>query len=170
MIKRPEAGEYAAYADAYVSMLSVGADVLQILAETQQSTYDLLAHLTEEKAMYAYAEGKWTIKEVLGHMIDTERVFAFRAFCFSRAFAELPGFDQDEYVNNTNYNSHSIKSLAEEFRITRQSNLYMFRSLTEEQQIRKGIASGQSVTVRALVYLTAGHELYHLRILKEKYL
>jgi uncharacterized damage-inducible protein DinB len=170
MIARPQLNEYPVFAGTYVNMVPLGADVMQLLADSVTETYELFTSLPHEKALYAYAEGKWTIKEVLGHMIDTERVFAFRAFCFSREQITLPGFDQDIYVNNTDYNSRSLQDLAEEFRLTRQSNLYVFRNFAQEQINRNGTASGNYLTVRALIYMTAGHELHHLRILKEKYL
>jgi uncharacterized damage-inducible protein DinB len=169
-MKRPQPDEYAAYADAYVSLVPVDADVLQLLTDNQQSSFELFYNLDDEKANYSYAPGKWTVKQVLGHMIDTERVFGFRTFCFSRENCALPGFEQDEYVNSTDYNSRTIQSLAQEFKIARESNLYVFRNLSDAQLLRTGIASGVKVTVRALVYLTAGHELYHLRLLKEKYM
>jgi hypothetical protein len=126
-MKRPQPDEYAAYADAYVSLVPVDADVLQLLTNNQQSSFELFYNLDDEKANYSYAPGKWTVKQLLGHMVDTERVFGFRAFCFSRENAVLPGFEQDEYVNNTDYNSRTIQELAEEFSVTRLSNLYMFK-------------------------------------------
>ena len=126
--------------------------------------------LKHEKAMHAYEDGKWTLKQVLGHMIDTERTFAYRAFCFSRNNVELPGFDQDIYVNNTDFNSRTIKSLADEYRVTRESNLFLYNSFSEDQLLRKGIASNSPVTVRGLVYMTAGHEQYHLKLIRERYL
>jgi uncharacterized damage-inducible protein DinB len=170
MINRPKPNEYSAYAETYVSKVPQGTDVMELLEELQTSTYNLFSNMAEEKAAYAYAEGKWTIKQVLGHMIDTERVFAFRALCFSRENAILPGFDQDIYVNNTDFNSRTIQSLAAEFRATRESNLYLFGSFNEDQLNRTGIANDSPVSVKALVYITAGHELHHLKILKEKYL
>nr|WP_294943523.1 DinB family protein [uncultured Mucilaginibacter sp.] len=170
MIPRPQPNQYPIFAGTYVNMVPEGADVMQLLTDSLTATYELFTALPEEKALYAYAEGKWTIKEVLGHMIDTERIFAFRAFCFSRERITLPGFDQDIYVDNTDYNSRNLKDLAEEFKTTRKSNLYVFRNLTEEQLNRSGTASGSHVTVAALLYMAAGHELHHLRILKERYL
>jgi uncharacterized damage-inducible protein DinB len=171
-MKRPQLNEYAPYADAYVSLVPVDDDILQLLTDNQQSSFELFYNLDDEKANsnYSYAPGKWTVKQLLGHMVDTERVFGFRAFCFSRENCALPGFEQDEYVNSTDYNSRTIQSLAQEFKIARESNLYVFRNLSEAQLLRTGIASGVKVTVRALVYLTAGHELYHLRLLREKYM
>src|SRR5580700_2458710 len=100
MIHRPQPNEYPTFAERYVASVP-GTDVLELLEESKDITYDLFSNMSEETATHAYAEGKWTLKQVLGHMIDTERTFAYRAFCFSRNNVELPGFDQDIYVNNT---------------------------------------------------------------------
>ncbi|HTD41630.1 MAG TPA: DinB family protein [Mucilaginibacter sp.] len=169
MIHRPQPNEYPAFAERYVASVP-GTDVLELLEESKDATYNLFSNMSEEKAMYAYAENKWTLKQVLGHMIDTERIFAYRALCFSRNNIELPGFDQDVYVNNTDFNSRTIQSLANEFKVTRESNLYLYRSFSEEQLLRGGKASGHPVTVRGLVYMTAGHEQYHLKLINERYL
>lgn len=170
MINRPQPDEYQAYAETYVSKVPQSADVMELLEQLQTSTYNLFSNLTEEKAAYTYAEGKWTIKQVLGHMIDTERVFAFRALCFSRENANLPGFDQDVYVDNADFNARSIQSLAAEFRTVRESTLYLFGSFSPQQLDRLGTANNHPVSVKALVYICAGHELHHLQILKERYL
>jgi uncharacterized damage-inducible protein DinB len=169
MIPRPQPNEYPAFAQAYVGSVP-DENVLELLETNKQVTYDLFRNLSEEQSMHTYAEGKWTLKQVLGHMIDTERTFAYRALCFSRNNIELPGFDQDIYVNNTDFNSRSIQNLADEYKATRESNLFLFRSLSEEQLLRGGKASGNPVTVKALVYMTAGHEQYHLKLIKERYL
>ncbi|RFZ92183.1 DinB family protein [Mucilaginibacter conchicola] len=170
MIKRPKSDDHAPYAANYVNQVPDGADVLALLKDSQQVTFDLFSKLTDEQAMYAYAEGKWTLKEVLGHIIDTERVFSFRAFVFSREDISLPGFDQDTYVNSTDFNSRTIQDLANEFKAVREATLYLYRSLSEEQLGRSGVASGALVKVAALVYMTAGHELYHIKAVHEKYL
>jgi uncharacterized damage-inducible protein DinB len=169
MIHRPQPNEYPAFAENYVASVP-GTDVLELLAETKDVTYNLFSPMSDEKAMYAYAEGKWTLKQVLGHMIDTERTFAYRALCFSRNNIELPGFDQDVYVDNTDFNSRTIQSLADEYKVTRESTLYLYQSFSDEQLLRSGKASGNYVTVRGLVYMTAGHEQYHLKLIKERYL
>ncbi|MBB5396777.1 DinB family protein [Mucilaginibacter sp. AK015] len=170
MISKPNSDEYPPYAAGYVNAVPEGADVLQLLADNQAFTYNLFHNMSEEQAMHAYADGKWTLKEVLGHMIDTERVFSFRAFVFSREDISLPGFDQETYVNSTDFNSRTIQSLAEEFRAVRQSTLYLYRSFSAEQLGHSGVASGALVKVAALVYITAGHEIYHLNIIKDRYL
>jgi len=170
MIKKPQPGEYAPYAEGYINKVPNG-PVLEILDYLKDSTYNFFARMTDEQADYAYAEGKWTLKEVLGHMIDTERVFAFRAFCFSRGEQQhFPGFDQEQYVQNSTFDTRSIQDLAMEFKVVRESSLFLYRSLSEEQTLLKGTASNYSTSVRALVYMTAGHELYHLDLIKENYI
>src|ERR1700739_1200612 len=123
MINKPQPDEYPPFAAGYVSQVET-TDVLGLLERSMDVTYSLFSNMSEEQAMHSYAEGKWTLKQVLGHMIDTERTFAYRALVFSRNNIELPGFDQDIYVNNTDFNSRSIKDLAEEFRAVRESNLF----------------------------------------------
>ncbi|MEB0263781.1 MULTISPECIES: DinB family protein [unclassified Mucilaginibacter] len=170
MISKPNSDDYAAYATGYVNKVPDGADVLQVLLDNQIKTYNLFHNMTDAQAMHAYAEGKWTLKEVLGHMIDTERVFSFRAFVFSREDISLPGFDQETYVFSTDFNSRTIQSLADEFKAVREATLFLYRSFSAEQLKRSGVASGALVKVGALVYITAGHEIYHLDIIKERYL
>jgi len=169
MIKRPQPDEYSAYAARYVDL--VGNDpILEILEHQQHSTYDYFLKMSPQQASYAYAEGKWTIKQVLGHMADTERVFAYRALAFSREAIELPGFDQDVYMEKATFNGRSLVDLADEFKIVRESTIFLFKSFTDEQSTQKGIASGNPVSVRALAYMIAGHEMHHIKILKERYL
>ncbi len=169
MISRPQPDEYSAYAARYVDLVGDG-PILEILGEQKDSTYQLFTGLHLAKEDYAYAEGKWTIKQVLGHMADTERVFAYRALVFSRESITLPGFDQDVYMENTTFNSRTLEDIANEFKTIRESSLYLFKSLTDEQSKQKGIASGNPVSVRAYAYMIAGHELHHINILKERYL
>jgi uncharacterized damage-inducible protein DinB len=169
MINKPQTDEYASWSARYVNLVET-TDVIALLEQLKQKTYNFFSGMTDESAMYTYSEGKWTFKEMLGHMIDAERTFGYRAFVFSRDNVELPGFDQNVYVANTDYNSQKIKDLAEEYKATRESNLYLFRAFTEEQLMRKGIANNNLVSVRALVYITAGHELHHWKVIEEKYL
>lgn len=169
MIKRPQPDEYPPFASVYVGHVET-TDVLGLMTASRDSTFQLFSNMSEEQAMHAYAPGKWTLKQVLGHMIDTERTFSYRAFVFSRNNIELPGFDQDIYVNNTDFNSRSIRDLALEFTAVREATLYLLRSFKDEQLLRIGIASGNPVSVRALVYMIAGHELYHLKLISERYL
>ena len=168
MINRPQPDECAPFFAKYINLVGKG-PILEILDYLKNNTYNFFMRLAPDKADYAYAEGKWTIKEVLGHMIDAERTFAYRAFCFSRGQKELPGFDENEYVANATFKQRSIEDLANEFKAVRESNLYLFRSISEEQEIKTGISNGHPVSVRALIYMTAGHELHSLKVIKERY-
>ena len=169
MINRPQPEEYAPYYAKYINLVG-DEPIIEILDGLKASTYQFFKSLPSGKAGYAYGEGKWTIKEVLGHMMDAERTFAYRVLCFSREETILPGFDQEVYMLKATFNSRTLDDLADEFKAVREANLYLFRSLTAEQTIQKGIASGNPVSVRALLYMIAGHELHHLNILKERYL
>jgi uncharacterized damage-inducible protein DinB len=168
MIHRPRPDEYPPFAIGYVNLVP-GPNVLELLEESKDIVYNLFHKMNDEQAIHAYAEGKWNLKQSLGHMIDTERTFAYRALCFSRNNIELPGFDQDVYVNNSDFNNRTIQSLADEYKATRESNLFLYHSFSEDQLLRSGIASNYPVSVRGLIYMTAGHELHHLNIIKEKY-
>ena len=169
MINRPQPNEYSEFTATYVNL--VGTDpILDILENQKESTYKLFMELTADKADHAYADGKWTIKEMLGHMVDAERTFAYRVLSFSREETDLPGFDQDVYMLKATFNQRSIESLAAEFKTVREANMYMYRSLTDEQSMQMGIASGSPVSVRALLYIAAGHCMHHVNILMERYL
>jgi uncharacterized damage-inducible protein DinB len=167
---RPLTGDYVPFHETYISKVGDG-NIVDILQNQQESTYQFLKAIPEDKAGYAYAEGKWTVKQCIGHMTDTERVMAYRAMRFARNDdTELPGFDQDEYVANSRHNEFELADLIEEFRLTRMANLYFYKSLNAEEKQRFGLASGNRVTVNALLYIIAGHELHHLQIFKERYL
>ncbi|MDB5138523.1 MAG: damage-inducible protein DinB [Mucilaginibacter sp.] len=169
MTSRPLPHEYSAYAVRYVDLVG-DEPILEILEQQQKNTYDIFTGIDISKADYAYAEGKWTIKQVLGHMADTERVFAYRALVFSREAIELPGFEQDVYMEKATFNIRTLEDIANEFKTIRESSIYLFKSMNEEQLTQKGIASGNPVSVRALAYMIAGHEMHHIKILKERYL
>jgi uncharacterized damage-inducible protein DinB len=170
MIRRPEQQEYAAYYHTYISKVPDG-EILEILAAQNEKTLQLLRTISEQKANHRYAPGKWSIKEMIGHVVDAERVFAYRALCFARNDpGPFPEMEQNDYVENGNFGARTLADIAEEFRLVRQSNIRLFQSFDEEISLRKGIASGFEFTVRALVYITAGHELHHVGILQERYL
>jgi len=167
---RPLTGDYVPFHETYISKVGDG-NIVDILQNQQESTCQFLKAIPEDKAGYAYADGKWTVKQCIGHMTDTERVMAYRAMRFARNDdTELPGFDQDEYVANSRHNEFELADLIEEFRLTRMANLYFYKSLNAEEKQRFGLASGNRVTVNALLYIIAGHELHHLQIFKERYL
>ena len=169
MISRPQPDEYSAFAATYVNMVGNGS-ILEILESLKESTHYFFTHIYPDKADFAYAEGKWTVKQVLGHMADTERIFAYRALVFSKESIALPGFDQDLYMEHSTFSNRTLKDIANEFKTIRQSSIYLLKSMTGEQTKQKGIASGGTFSVRAYAYMMAGHEMHHLKILKERYL
>jgi hypothetical protein len=167
---RPEAGEYVAYYGKYVSQVPEG-DVVETLERQVGETLALLGTLGEERAGRGYEPGKWSVKELVGHLSDAERVFAYRALRFARGDrTPLPGFDQDPYVLAGNFNARTLSDVAEEFAEVRRATLRLLRSLDEEAWARRGLASDNEITVRALAYIIAGHEAHHVRILRERYL
>lgn len=166
---RPSENDFASFYAGYIS--KVGDDVIKQLEDQLYSTNKLLNSVSEEKAEYRYAEGKWSLKEVVGHMIDTERVMAYRALCIARGEKQsLPGFEQDDYVNESDFNERTLSDLSEEFRLVRSSNLKMFKSFSKEKLQRRGTANNTEVTVLALIFICAGHEKHHVDILKERYI
>lgn len=167
---RPNAGDYAPYYESYIKLVD-GDDILRILNEQSKRTQDILNSFSEHKGNFRYADGKWTVKEVVGHLLDTERVFAYRALCIARGEKKsLPGFDQDDYVKEGNFNRRELFELNYEFRLLRESNLLLFRSFSQEMLNKRGFASESTVTVRAILFMIAGHEKHHMNVLKEKYM
>ncbi len=170
MISKPQPEEYAAFYKGYIDL--VGEDnVLEKLSSNRKKTYYFFLGLPEERADFAYAKGKWTVKEVLGHMIDTERIMCYRLLRFSRAdHHPLAGFNENFYASRSNSKNRTLEDLANEFSDLRKANLYLYQNLDEEQLKRKGMASNAVVSVKALLYIIAGHEMHHLSIIKERYL
>lgn len=169
-IPRPAASEYAPFHAGYVSAVPEG-DVLALMKKQNGETLRLLGKLSEKKSRHRYAPGKWTIREVVGHLIDAERVFAYRALTFARGDkGPLPGFDEVAWGNTTNADTRTLKSLLEEFAAVRATTLAMIKGFGPEELGRTGTASGHPVSVRGLVYVMTGHERHHVRILKERYL
>jgi uncharacterized damage-inducible protein DinB len=170
-IEKPEAGEYAPYADRYISLLPDDGLVLKHLKENLKATRDFILSLSEEKLNFRYAEGKWTIKEILVHLSDDERIYAYRALRFARHDQTvLPGFEQDSYALYSGANSRGVRDILEEFATVRKATLSLFESFDDEALVRTGMADGNRVSVRALAYHIAGHELRHVRLIKERYL
>ena len=168
-ISAPEPSEYAPYYGKYISLVG-GHDVVAALEDQPRETLALLSALSEEQGDYRYAPGKWSIKEMLGHIIDAERVFCYRALRFARNDrTPLASFEQDEYVRSGNFGDCRLSDLIEEFIAVRRATVWLFRHLSADAWMRIGIASDNPVSVRALAYIVAGHELHHRRILQEKY-
>jgi len=170
MTTRPESNEYNPYYGKYVGRVADG-DIVANLKTQFDITRKVLTAIPEERGGYAYEPRKWTIKQVLGHLVDSERVFAYRALRIARNDSTpLPGFEQDDYVATANFNSRTLRSLIEEFASLRTANLELFKNFNDAEWLRRGTASGYGVSARALAYIIAGHELHHLGILKTRYL
>jgi len=166
---RPEIGEYSPNYMQYLKLLP-GGDILEILEQQGRTTFELFNHLSEKNALYRYDPDKWCIKEIMQHLIDTERVFAYRALRISRAdTTPLPSFDQDEFIRNSNALQRLLTDLANEYQSVRSASLTLFRALDEEMTLRMGTASGNLLTVRSIPCIIAGHELHHNNVVREKY-
>src|SRR5262245_8359375 len=170
MAKPPDRDEAAEYYFTYIDQVPEG-EIVRILASQQTETVALLRGISPERSLYRYEPGKWSIRELLNHVCDTERLFVFRAFWFARGFdAPLPSFDQNVAVAGADSDRRSWDSLIEEFQSVRAATLSFFGSLPDGGWSRRGIASGKPFTVNALAYLAAGHLIHHVRILRERYL
>ncbi|MBU3699916.1 MAG: DinB family protein [Candidatus Kapabacteria bacterium] len=166
---KPHANEYPAYYAKYIDALG-DVDLTSVLT-SQLHTLTALSSLTEEQALYRYAEGKWSIKEVLGHLIDCERVFAFRAMSIARGEQQpLPGFDENAYVAHASFDAQPVSHLIEELISVRHATITLLRSLTPDEHLRSGVANGNPITVRALFWIIAGHVKHHAEILTTRYL
>jgi DinB superfamily len=167
---KPKPGDYNPYYNTYISLIEDD-DIIRVLEDQVKSSETFLNSFTEEMGNYSYEKGKWTVKEVLGHMIDTERVMAYRALAFARNEKQaLPGFEQDDYIAESNFNKRSLDNLINEFKIVRKSNIILFRSFDEEILNRRGTASDSEIAVLALIFIIAGHEKHHIKILRERYM
>jgi hypothetical protein len=167
---RPLRGEFAPYHDTYISLVA-GNDIVASLDEQRRHTLLLLSGRPESDGDLRYAPGKWTLKEVLGHLNDTERIMSYRALRIARGDATpLPGFEQDDYVRDGPFAGNSLPDLIEDYIAVRRATLTLFRNLEEKDWTRHGTVNGNKLTVRALAYIIAGHELHHRRLLEEKYL
>jgi uncharacterized damage-inducible protein DinB len=169
MIDRPPETEYASFYAGYVALVTEG-DILSVLEGQVGEMRRLLGSLPAGRETYRYAEGKWSLREVLGHVVDAERIFGHRAFCLSRGEqAALPSFDQNQYVAAARSDSIALRDLLDELSLVRQSNLAVLRRLDAREWSRVGIASGAAVSVRALAFIMAGHPRHHLKVLQERY-
>ncbi len=169
-MQRPSTGEYHEYYETYVGKVPDG-DIFQILEQELKITEDLLRGVPSELETHAYDEGKWTVREVLGHMLDTERVFGFRALWMARGDQQgQPGMDQDAWGALSNARDRPLVDLTEEFSLARRGHLLMFRGFREEDWARTGTASGFLFTARAFPFIMAGHEIHHRQVLAARYL
>ena len=168
-IGRPEPGEYASYYERYISLIT-GSDILGTLDGQRRQMLLLLSGRDESDGDIRYAADKWSAKEVLGHVCDTERIFAYRALRISRGDrTPIEGFEQDDYVKNGPFARAPLAEIIEDYIAVRRATLTLLRNLEEAAWTRRGVANKNEITVRALAYVIAGHELHHRRILEEKY-
>ena len=168
-MKRPSNGDYAPFYAGYIK--NVPDDVIKALEDQLYLTNTFFKAIPADKIDYRYAEGKWSIKEIVGHLIDNERIMSYRALSISRNETQsLPGFDENDYMRESNYSKRNYYDIVDELRKVRESNLPMFKSFSEEILDRRGVANNSEVTVRALLFIIAGHEIHHINIVKKRYL
>src|SRR5712692_811127 len=168
-MSRPLESEYAPYYQGYVGHVNED-EILPVLRSQLDELDVLLGRVTPERETYRYAEGKWSIRELAGHLIDAERVFGYRAFCIARGETRnLPGFDEKEYMLSAPYNQIDLEDLLSELRLVRLANIAMLRNLDEQAWARIGTANDAQVSVRALAFIMAGHVRHHMGVLRERY-
>jgi DinB superfamily len=167
---RPLPSDYAPFYETYVKLVKDD-DLVKALQSSLDEIHDNLELIPADKMDYAYAEGKWTIRELLQHMIDTERVFSYRAMAFARGEQQdLPGFDEKKYASTANVAARNVSEIKEELMILRRSVYFMYKGFTEQDILRSGIANNNPVTVNALGYIMIGHVRHHFAVMKERYL
>jgi len=163
--------EYAPYQESYVTLVDPTYSLVEELEISVHNFIHFVREIPMDKYDYRYAEGKWTIKDIIQHVIDSERIFAYRALRFARADeTPLPGFDENMYGNTANGDDRTINDLLTEMSAVRHANIMMFKSFKEQEFLKKGTASGYTVSVRALVFLIIGHQNHHMKIFRERYL
>ena len=169
-MQRPLESEYAPSFQGYVAHVTEN-EILPVLRSQIDALDVLLDRVAPDRETYRYAEGKWSVREIIGHLIDGERVFGYRALCIARGETQnLPGFDQNDYMIAAPYDRIDLEDLLSEFRLVRLSNIAMFRTLDEAAWTRMGTANGAPVSVRALAFIMAGHLRHHMGVLRERYL
>ncbi|MFF2752995.1 DinB family protein [Psychrobacillus sp. NPDC058041] len=170
MYKLLEKNEYAPYYSTYVELVSDG-DFIQTLVQQMEETIALLQDISDHQAHFRYAPEKWTLKEVIGHIADTERIMSFRLVSIARGeTVALPGYNDNEYVQNASFNKQAVEDLLQNLYIVRQSTIHLIKSLSSEDLLRRGTANNSEVTVRALIVIIAGHELHHRNIIRDRYI
>lgn len=167
---KPNSNEYAPYYKQYVDLID-SENILEVLESQLQEVENLFNSIDEEKSNFRYAEKKWSIKEVLGHLVDSERIFSCRILRVSRSDPnQLSTFDENLFIEESNYSSLKLKDILNEFVLLRKSTILMLKGLKEKMFLKTGIINGQNISVRALAYIIAGHTLHHLNVIKERYL
>lgn len=169
-MQRPTTGEYGHFFQRYIDK-AAGDNAINVMEESYAPLQTFLSEIPENKADYAYAPGKWTIKQMLQHIIDTERIFAYRALCISRGERQsLPGFEENDYAAIATAKDRTLADLIEELLLVRKSIILLFKYLHEEDLMRIGISNNNPLSVNALAFITVGHALHHKEVLLERYL
>lgn len=170
MKARPEEGEFNPYYGKYIGLVPDG-DIIGTIRDQTADTLATFKSIPEARAGFRYADGKWSIRELLGHVTDAERIFVYRALCIARGDSQsLPGFEEDSYVRAASFDSLPLARIVAEFETVRAATLSFFENLSAEAWARMGIANGSGVSVRAIAYILAGHERHHRQVLKDRYL
>ncbi len=170
LVGPPAADEYFSYYGGYVSLVGSG-NLLQTLYLRLNEAKSFYSSIESAKSLFRYADNKWSVREVLGHIIDTERIMSYRALSFARGDANaLPGMDQDEFMKHSNFDERDWNGMIDEFISLRRANILMFENLPDDAWDRRGVASDHEITVRALGYIVAGHEIHHSRVVADRYL
>lgn len=170
-IPKPQPGEYPPCARAYLDLLPDDDRLLEHLRDNLRTAIALVSAMPEERLLHRYAQDKWTIKEVLVHIVDDERIYAYRALCFARGeTTPLPGFEQNDYAAASGANQRTLRSILTEYVAVRHATIVLFEGIDEAALTRTGVANGHRASVRALGWHIAGHELHHLKLLRERYL
>ncbi len=171
MISRPTKSQYHPFYDGYISMVESVPDIIEFMADQPDKLRQFVLEHFGKNPDHAYAEGKWTVKQLIGHCIDAERIMAYRALCIARGEQQaLPGFDENTYVENANFKNRELGDLLEEFELLRKSNLAMISQFDSIVFQNVGNANGSPTSVGAIVYILAGHLQHHIKVLKERYL
>jgi uncharacterized damage-inducible protein DinB len=166
---RPDVSEYAPFYHGYVTGVPDG-DIVALVREAGRELVSAIAAIPEERAGFRYAEAKWSIREVIGHMIDAERIFSYRLLRIARGDATpLPGFEENDYVRTAGSDARTMASLLKELAAVRESTALLYESLPDDAWVRRGVASEKEVSARAIAYIVVGHAMHHLRVLRERY-
>jgi len=170
-IEFPPADEYPDYAEMYMKLVDKEKDLIEQLMESLEETIRLIVSLSDDELNFRYKNNKWSIKEVMVHIIDDERIYGYRSLAFARNDkTSLPGFEQDDYIENSDTSDRPIQNILEEYRAVRRSTISLFTGFSEKALLRIGLANGNKTSVRALGYHILGHELHHMKLINEVYL
>lgn len=170
LIYKPKPEDYPHFYKSYIDLIK-SEDVIMILENQGTAFHAFIKSLAPEQGNNRYAAGKWSVKEVIGHVIEVERIMAYRALAISRGDKQsLPGMDENSYMHNSNYEDRTLDDLAEEFLHGRKANIYLFSSFSPEMLQRKGIANNNPITVAALIYVIAGHLDHHVQVIRDRYI